>query len=408
MQRIMLLAFLLAACGEDAVDPTTDPPPPGEPVYFGQVQKIINDNCVDCHSTDPDRLAPFSLATLDDVLAAATDQPLAFAVMNREMPPFYADQDNCNTFPNAHWLSPDDLDTLVAWLNGARAAGDVANSITTPPPAQPELAHVDRTLDIGIAYTPDPLATDDFRCFVVDAVPAGQFVTGVHVKPTNLTVAHHVILFTLDTPEAEADVLAKQQAAGGAYRCDGGPTQLPNSFLAGWVPGMQAELFPANTGIATSPRKMVVQMHYNLEHSDGGSDRTTIDLQLAPSVATPAQMIRINGTVDLPPHDPDAIASGSLTVPAGVSAKLWGTGVHMHTRGTGSKLTQNGRCLMDLVNWSFHWQHFYWYSQPIEIRGGDRLALECHYDTSNDSERVGFCEGTECEMCIQFGYATEN
>jgi hypothetical protein len=91
---------------------------------------------------------------------------------------------------------------------------------------------------------------------------------------------------------------------------------------------------------------------------------------------------------------------------SGTVAKLWGTGLHMHQRGTGSQLTRNGECLQDLVNWSFHWQHFYWYDAPIDLRGGDKIALTCHYDTSSDNERVGFCEGTECEMCIQFGYTT--
>ena len=66
MQRLLLTtALVLAACSED---PTT-PPPPTEPVYFGQVQRIVNENCVECHSASPDRLAPFSLATFEDVVA---------------------------------------------------------------------------------------------------------------------------------------------------------------------------------------------------------------------------------------------------------------------------------------------------------------------------------------------------
>jgi hypothetical protein len=400
MRHLIAVALLLAACSEE---PT--PPPPTEPVYFGQVQRIVNENCVECHSASPERLAPFSLATYEDVLAAATDMPLAYAVMNRNMPPFYADQDSCNTFSNAHWLSQEDIDTLVAWTNGAKLAGDEANAVTTPPPNLPTLSRVDRTLDIGAPYTPGTGAPDEFRCFLVDAIGAGKFVTGVHVRPTNLTVAHHAILFQLETDAAEAAAIAS--AANGPYDCPGSPKD--GTFLTGWVPGMQAALFPPGTGIATNSRKMVVQMHYNTSNGDGEPDHTTIDLQLADSVAQPAQMVRISGDVDLPPRDPDATAVGTLTVPgSGAVAKLWGTGIHMHQRGTGTQLTRNNECLLDLVNWSFHWQHFYWYDAPVELRGGDRIELTCHYDTSLDNQRVGFCEGTECEMCIQVAYVTAN
>ena len=412
MKRCFLpFAILLAACGNDATPP--GPPPPGEePVYYGQVQRIINDNCVECHSADPDRLAPFALVTYDDVKAAAEDAPMAFAIMNREMPPFYAKQDGtCNSFSNATWLDDDELSTLTVWINGSKLEGDPANTVAAPPPL-PGLPNKNYTIDTGAAYTPDTAVTDDFRCFVVDAIGANKFVTGVHVHPSNLTVAHHVVLFTLASQAAEDDVLAQQAAAGGGpYKCDGGPTQLGASFLAGWVPGNQATLFPANTGIPVDgSRKLVVQMHYNLAQSDGKPDHTTIDIQLADSVAKTATMVQINGNVDLKAHDPDATATGSVTIPSGVgTVKLWGSVVHMHQRGTSAQVevpNQQNQCLLDLVNWSFHWQHFYWYDQPVELHGGDTVSLTCHYDMTNEASDVGFCETTSCEMCIEFVYVT--
>src|SRR5262245_60796206 len=112
MKLLVPYAFTLAltACGQDAVpgdDDTT--PPTDEPVFYGQVQKIFNANCVECHSEDPARLAPFSLVKYEDAVQAATDFPMAYDVMNRIMPPFYAEQDgDCGKFPNAHWLSDED------------------------------------------------------------------------------------------------------------------------------------------------------------------------------------------------------------------------------------------------------------------------------------------------------------
>src|SRR6185503_277208 len=137
-----------------------------------------------------------------------------------------------------------------------------------PPPPPGGLAQVDHTFDLG-SYSPNTAVSDDYECFVVDALGADKFVIGAHVHPGNLTVAHHVIVFSLDAT-AEADVLARQAAAGGgAYRCDGGPTDQGNAaFLIGWAPGNQATLFPQNTGIKIDgTRKFVVQMHYNSANS---------------------------------------------------------------------------------------------------------------------------------------------
>ncbi|MBA2544067.1 MAG: hypothetical protein H0V17_30770 [Deltaproteobacteria bacterium] len=414
MRRVLIASLLLTACGNDVV-PTGDDAstPTTEPVFYGQVQRIFNDNCVSCHSEDPDRLAPFALVKYEDAVAAATDFPMAYDVMNRVMPPFYADQNgDCGSFRDAHWMTDDELDTLLAWINGGKLEGNPADTVAPPPPPG-GLAQVDHTVDTNTSFTISTDQPDTFACFVVDSIGADKFVVGAHVKPGNLTVAHHVILFTLDQA-AEDDAVAKQAAAGGSsYRCDGGPTQAGEAkFLVGWVPGNQATVFPPSTGIRVDgARKMVVQMHYNSAHSDGRTDRTTIDLDLADSVQVPAQMARISGNVNLPPQQIDATSTGTVTIPNALpSARIWGSGVHMHQRGTAAKLTvasDNDRCLMDLVNWSFHWQHFYWFEEPVALDGGDTIKLTCHYDTTGDTQNIGFCETTDCEMCIQYAYVTQ-
>lgn len=413
MQRLLVLPALtwLVACGTDSVPPTQDPPA-AEPVYYGEVQRILNERCVECHSADPDRLAPFSLATYDDAAAAAADLPMAYAVMNRIMPPYYANQDGeCHTFPDAHWLTPDEMDTLVGWINGARLEGDPANTVAPPPP-RGGLADVDETLDLG-TYTPVPLpdeAVDVYRCFVLDGLAADTFVQGVHVRPGNASIVHHVILFTLPSAEAEADVIAR--GAAGPYRCDGGPTPLGADFLAGWAPGTDATPFPASTGIAvTGGRKLVVQIHYNLANSDGAPDGTQIDLDTTPSVTSQARIVSVAGDVDLPKMNPDAIASGEVRLPAQLaSARVWGAAIHMHQRGTKAEVERVAAsadsCLLDLDAWSFHWQHFYWYASPVEITGGDTLRVRCHYDTTGDTGpgNITWGEETTDEMCLAYLY----
>lgn len=408
---LVLFAITLSACGTDLE--ATGPEPTGStPVYYGDIERIVRDNCIDCHSTSPDRLAPFALTSYEDTVAAADDWPLAFAVTNRIMPPYYAKDDgSCQTFHGNKWLTDGEIARFLEWTNGDRLMGDPASSVAAPPVVS-ALPRVDQTLDIGTAYTPDAALDDDYRCFVVDPIGANKFVTGVYVQPDNASVVHHVIVFTLPSDAAEADVIQRDaNAAGPGYPCTNGATDLGTGFLAGWAPGEQANIFPDGTGIAAGTRKVVIQMHYNLANSNGQPDRTTIQLMLADTVTTPAMIVALRGNVNLSPGQDDATATGTITLPTTVSsARLWGGLMHMHTRGTGAEVVverDSSSCLFDLDGWSFHWQHFYWYEAPVALHGGDRLRVTCHYDTTGETGTVTWGEGTADEMCLAGLYVSQ-
>jgi hypothetical protein len=413
----LLLPVALLGALSGGCDSSSGEPPSPAPVYYGDVQRILQDNCAECHSAAADRLAPFPLVTYEDAVSASKTWPMAFAVMNRVMPPYYAKNDgSCQTL-TTKWLTEAQIDTLVRWVNSAdHPAGDVANSVPPPGPTA-SLPAVDATIDIGADYTPDQALDDDYRCFVVAPLGGGaseRFVTGAHVKPTNFTVAHHVILFTLDDAAAEADVMAKDAAdPRPGFACGaGGPTAEGSNFLVGWAPGNQAQLFPSGTGIPVSTtRRMVVQMHYNTAQSDGKPDHTKIELDLADSVTYRGTMVPVSGNVNLPPRTVDAVARGSRTLPAALGAlRVWGALVHMHQRGIAAEVSVEGSqpaCLAELDQWSFHWQHYYPYASAVPVRGGDTVKVTCHYDTSNDSQPVTWGEGSADEMCIAYLYVSQ-
>ena len=407
--RIAPLAILLAACGNDhAIE---EPDPGAEPVYYGQVEKILADNCIECHSENPDRLAPFSLEGLERARSAAEDTPLAFSVMNRVMPPYYAKNDgSCQTFHGTKWLSDEDIDTLVRWTNGQRLAGEPTAPITPPPGAT--LPAIDKTLDIGTTYMPKGTA-DDFHCFVVDPVAAtDQFLTGVHVRPGNATVVHHVIVNTIVSADAETAILARDaQTAEPGFECSGGAGDGAN-FLTGWAPGGGVSIFPADTGLLVpGGRKLVIQIHYNSSNANGQPDRTQVDFDLATTVAKRAAILPIRGDVNLPPREVDATAIGTQLLNVGniQSARVWGGAIHMHQRGTGAQvhvMRSAETCMLDLDGWSFHWQHFYWYAQPFTVTKGETLRVTCHYDTTGDTQNVTWGESTSDEMCLAYLYVS--
>ena len=404
------LALALAACGNDTA--ADDQPPPSTAVYYGQVDQILNDNCVQCHSANADRLAPFSLATYTDAVAAAGDQAVAYAVMQRQMPPYYADNDGSCGHYDTKWLSDDQIQTLTAWFNGAHTAGDASQA--SPPPGQlPTLARVDATLDPGATYAPPASAgTDLYRCFLVDpGLTADKFLVGDYVHPKNNAIVHHVIVFALPDAAAEAQATAldaQDQQLG--YDCFGGPGVDSASFLIGWAPGQGAINFPATTGVRVKGgRKLVMQVHYNLTNLsvDSSPDQTTVDLMFADAVDHEAQIASVRGDVNLPPHQADATADGTRKLPA-TTLKLWGSALHMHTRGTKAEVDTGSSCLIKLDQWSFHWQHFYWNTQPTTIPASSTVKVTCHYDTGDDTSPVVWGEKTTDEMCLAYLYMTQN
>jgi hypothetical protein len=409
------LVSLIAIAGCSSDDDTGDDAPPTGPVYYGQVDDILNRNCASCHTSDAtDRLAPFALETYDEAVLAAETAPIAYAVMERIMPPFYADDSgDCQTYKDNPWLTDDEIATLVAWSNGDRAMGNIDDA--SPPAALlPSLAQVDATLDPGVEFLPDQQMADDFRCFIIDpALTTDKFMTGYHVKPGNQTVVHHVIAYVPNNETAEAQAIALDDASPTVpgYECRG-DAGVPSTWLVGWAPGGGAGYLPDGVGLRVpAGRKLVVQMHYNLAASNGLPDRTTIDLDFVDSVTKEGTIVQLPAPVNLPPGQPAAEAVLTYRIPDIIgSRQLWSAGFHMHQRGLGGtnlRRLDDGACLSTLVNWSFHWQHSYRYEQPITISGGETIQLTCLFDTTEETQTITWGEGTGDEMCLFIGLTSE-
>ena len=79
-------------------------------------------------------------------------------------------------------------------------------------------------------------------------------------------------------------------------------------------------------------------------------------------------------------------------------------------------LPQAGEGVRDLLllglhihsRWDFHWQNSYRLAQPKEIKSGERMAVECHWDNSlPGAQDVTWGEGTSDEMCLGTFYMTQ-
>ena len=382
-----------------------------EATYYGDVSRILTNNCVGCHATT-DGIAPFDLESYES--AAAVASLIAPAVQERRMPPSLVDNSGtCQTYQNARWLNDADIQTLVAWVEAGAPEGE-PREIDTSPPALPALVEVDATLTTPM-HTPNPPAgeEDEYRCYVMDAAaPTDQYLTAFDIQPGNPRVVHHIVVFlpTSDTEVAEAEALDAGDAEPG-YLCFGA-AGVDATVAAVWSPGGGATLFPEGTGILLpANRKLIIQVHYNTVNG-AEADTSELRFDLSSAVVEPATFILV-GTIS------------GVTIPAGAaahqyvsSAPVLGSGKtyavfpHMHLYGTRMELTRTQagstekECVMSVPRWDFHWQSYYFYSEPLPFSIFDSIELTCEYDTTSATSSVSFGEGTGDEMCLVGFYVT--
>ena len=101
------------------------------PVTFSKdVAPILQQKCQECHQ--PNSIAPMSLITYQDTRPWA--RSIKERVATRQMPPWHIDPAvGVQKFKNDMSLSQDQIDTIVAWVDGGAVQGDPADM----PPAKP-------------------------------------------------------------------------------------------------------------------------------------------------------------------------------------------------------------------------------------------------------------------------------
>lgn len=398
--------------------------------YYEHVKPIVDGKCVDCHSDGG--IGPFALDTYEAVKAVA---PLVQAsVVNKVMPPYIYDP-SCREPQFDPTLSDEQIQTISDWVDQGTAEGNPEAEGDALEIARPPAPDFDTVLAMPVAYTPSK-SPDDYRCFIVDwPHDARRFVTGFGVEPGQEAMVHHVIAF-LAQPDFVDDAEALDAAEEGpGYTCFGGPGFDDFYWLGSWAPGgLFARSYPEGTGLEIPPgSKVVVQIHYNTLSEEPKPDKTTVRFETATTVEKQAFWLPwanptwLNGTaMRIRAGEADVMHRFMLDptqfLSDGQSIDIWAGGLHMHMLGTSATTwIQRGDgtqdCLADIPRWDFNWQSGVSFDEPVKLRPGDRLALECHWDNTTENQPVVdgrrltpedrfWGEGTTDEMCLGVYYVT--
>ncbi len=232
-------------------------------------------------------------------------------------------------------------------------------------------------------------------------------------------------------------------------------------WISAWVPGHTTNDTPAGTGVLVhAGAAIVMQVHYNLIHK-AKRDRSRAVIRFAPAASTkltPLNTILVPAPVELPcprgvhsqlcsrdvavkdeirkygynaalipsgllyicgksladyPSSPASVKSLTTTCDRRVNRplRIYGVAGHMHTRGYDIRIELNGRTLLHIPRWNFHWQDAYYLTQPVDANVGDTIRVTCKFDNSAIKQPlvngkllkpryVLWGEGTTDEMCL--------
>jgi hypothetical protein len=380
------------------------------PYWAEDVAPILYTNCTKCHN--PSGIAPFSLMTYSDAVNNASD--IQQAVVGRTMPPWPPDT-AYRRFMHERILSPQEIQTIDAWVTNGTQQGNLANAPTPPVyTGAPEIPTPDLTVQIP-TYTVNT-ASDLYRCFVMPSnVPQTEYITKLEVIPGNRNIVHHVLVFQ---DQSNTCYTLDANDPGPGYTWFGDVGSATATLIGAWVPGQSAYELPSGMGIRLNANaNIIIQVHYpggtfaqvdstqvRFTYSSGSVRQVYLDPVLNHSTSL------TNGPLFIPA---DSIKTFYAQESASIDATVISVAPHMHLIGHkihSYAVDPNGDTIpfISIPDWDFHWQGFYNYQMPLHIPQGSTLYAEATYDNTsanphnpnNPPQNVSAGEATDDEMMI--------
>ncbi len=350
----------------------------GIPTFSRDVAPIFYKRCAECHR--PTGMAPMALMTYED------SRPWARAVRQkvtaREMPPWGADR-AVGTFANDPSLSPAEIDTIAAWVDGGAPEGN--RSDLPPAPKFADGWSIGKPDLVFTMLQPFNVPADGTVPYVYVTIPTNLkediWIQGVELKPTDRRVVHHIISDLVEGNGQPPDPSPKLTKDPSRKEIGGG--------LGGLVPGRLYGLF--EDGVAKkipAGSDIVLQMHYTTI-GQAVTDQTQIGVVLAKE--PPAKLRATGGGMMpnlffvIPPGNPNYEVTAKKTIDH--DTYLSTLYPHMHVRGKDATYTivyPDGReeIVLRVPKYDFNWQLSYKLAEPKPMPKGSTLVITAHFDNS--------------------------
>lgn len=423
--------------------------------FGATIEPIFATNCAVCHNDGGPGSPRWLLATVDDI--ASESRALADAVRTTTMPPWPASSKSV-PFHNDRSLRQDQIDAIVAWeAAGAPVDVDLAAPVVAPGGV---LSFADATTSLAPheSFKGSADVIDDYRCLIYDPQLTDEsWIRGYNFRPDQTAVVHHAIGYLMPARAMDAALAKSAEDELAGWQCYGSSgLPFPDPILLGWAPGQNPSTYPDGSGVPMDAGDfIVVQIHYHNE-IDVPPDASSLELHLVDGqqdldeiviaqYVAPAEIpcssdetgplcdrdaalaaakakfgdrgVQADSINFLCGTSPaafagmtDGVASSSCELPIYGYGEIVSILGHEHEIGRTFRMTLNPgesdeRILLDIPVWSFDWQYNYMPVEPIMLRPGDTVRIECSWDRALrnpdlEASYVLWADGTNDEMCF--------
>ncbi len=385
---------------------------------FGQtwsdnVAQIFYNKCTQCHHTGG--VAPFPLMTYAE--ASPLTSIITTSISTDDMPP-WPPENGYQSYTHNRSLSPTEKTTILDWISNGFPEGNQGS--TPPPPVYTGgaiLGNGDLELQIPTYASKATGTSDDYVCF---AIPSGlatnRMIKSVEIIPGNPAIVHHALIYIDPANSSVTDTIGGDCA---------GPTTNSASLVTGYTPGSSPMTLPATNplklGIPFQANSQVLfAMHYP-EGSFGEVDSTKVIFHFYPPGETGVRDVLTSSLLEnwsftLPA---DQITNVSAQYPPSgglsVDVSLLSVFPHMHLIGESMRVygiepSLDTLKLINVPEWNFEWQDFYFYKNIQKATAGTTLKVDAVYNNTAGNpnnpnvppENVSAGLNTSDEMCLVF------
>ena len=377
--------------------------------FSRDVAPILNRHCVHCHR--PGDIGPMSLTSHREARPWA--RSIQRAVSSRAMPPWFAEP-SVGEWANDPRLSREEIDTIVAWVEGGARPGDPARA--PEPPEFTEgwrLGEPDHVVELPAVTVPADGPDLFLNQLVTLDIPERRWIRAVEFRPGAPAVNHHQLAFRADfTGMVEDGVgLTPKEALRASGSVDG---RGYLNALALWGAGTAPTVFPEGAGRWVEPGDVVVMNQHYHPNGEEQIDRTLIGLHFGEGEPRSELQAVIAGEMD-------------FLIPAGAAnhrveyrheiardSTIVSYLPHMHLRGKRMSYTAHypdggAELLLDVPGYDFNWQLFYYPKKPKFVPAGTVIEIVAVYDNSeanpdnpDPTRDVGFGLQSTDEMMFGF------
>ena len=169
------------------------------PTFTRHVAPILFKNCSQCHR--PNEVAPMSLMNYEEARPWA--RSIKSKVLKGEMPPWGVGESTLE-FSNDRRMSKQEIDTIVAWVDGGAPKGNAADM--PPPPAYPGgwkfNSEPDVVVKMPVEFVIEPKSEYPMLDFYVPIpwTEGMKLIQMSEARPSNKSVVHHITVSLVTLP----------------------------------------------------------------------------------------------------------------------------------------------------------------------------------------------------------------